>query len=62
VKIHFIKDICKMKWVLIKSEPHLSVLINFCFETKYSFHKKWSSRVYREENLKIGFYLEDRLK
>jgi hypothetical protein len=27
VKILFIKDICKMKWVLINSKPHLSVLI-----------------------------------
>jgi hypothetical protein len=27
----FIKDICKMKWVLIKSEPHLSVLIKKLF-------------------------------
>jgi hypothetical protein len=31
IKMLFIKDICKMKWVLIKSEPHLSVLIKNLF-------------------------------
>jgi hypothetical protein len=40
--------------VLIKSETHFWVLIDLCFENKYSSHKKYSPRVDREENILKG--------